>query len=370
MIKALLTIALMLQPVFALAQSTKIRIGYLPVTNQTELIADELGLYKKHGLDVELVLFQTGPAAIQGLLSGDLQAVESAVVASLNLARQGIPLYFLTTGGMNTPATPAGTIIVRPDESRIKSFSDLKGRKIAQLGKGTITHLRLLSAIRMAELQPSDVAEIHAPFPAMGGLLQSGQVDAAYAWPPYDTIMLQMGQGKLLTTDAAWNPYSVINVFTVRKDWADKNEKSVRQLVRVNVEANRWINSHPERARDILGRRLKLQPKVAAEMRMFHFPRNGYQLMPSIWENYFLMVSSGQMKPLPSPSAVIESYWIDPARKFIQPVLDEMGIEEDRIANEMLNTALPNLPQPVQTYWATWEKTMAASQTEAQGVKR
>ena len=48
------------------AHAQKIAIGHMPVTNQVEVVAAERGFYKKHGLDVELKLFQTG------LFLGDL----------------------------------------------------------------------------------------------------------------------------------------------------------------------------------------------------------------------------------------------------------------------------------------------------------
>src|SRR5262249_41019117 len=89
----------------------KVAVGHMPVTNQSDIIAEEQGFYKKYGLDVELKLFQTGPNALQGLLSGDLQMVEAGGAPMLNLAAQNLPLYFLVTGGINTPDHPAGAIM-------------------------------------------------------------------------------------------------------------------------------------------------------------------------------------------------------------------------------------------------------------------
>ena len=50
-------------------------------------------------------------------------------------------------------------------------------------------------------------------------------------------------------------------------------------------------------------------------MRMFYFPRNGYQLMPSIWDFYYLMVKTGELQPMADPKQVIQTYWIEPARE-------------------------------------------------------
>ena len=90
------------------AVAETIKIGHMPVINQSDIVSEELGMYKKYGLDVELKLFQTGPAALQGLLSGDLEVVEAGGVPMLNLAAQNLPLYFLVSGGINSPKNPVG----------------------------------------------------------------------------------------------------------------------------------------------------------------------------------------------------------------------------------------------------------------------
>ncbi len=333
-----------------------ITIGHMPVINQSEVVAEELGLYKKYGLDVQLKLFQTGPAALQGLLSGDLQMVEAGGAPMLNLAAQNLPLYFLASGGINSPQNPAGAIMVRNDEKSIKSFADLKGKKLGQLGKSTITYFWLFNAAARYNMQRNDFQEIFVPFPQMGGLLASGQVDAVYAWPPFDTLISEAGQGRILLDDTEFNPYAVINAMIVRRDWADKNPEAVRNLIKASIEAGRWIDDHPDEAREIIGKKLKLPEAVYRKMRMFHFPRNGYQLMPSIWDSYYLMVKAGELQPFADPKAVFQKYWIEPAQKFITPAVAELGVQKDAVVENVLKIKLPNLSGDLSQYLAPWER--------------
>jgi NitT/TauT family transport system substrate-binding protein len=338
------------------AAAETITIGHMPVINQTELVAAQIGMYKKYGLDVQLKLFQTGAAALQGLLSGDLQAVEAGGAPMLNLAAQNLPLYFLVSGGINTPKDPAGSIMIRPDDESIKSFADLKGKKVGQLGKSTITYFWLFNAADLYKMKRNDFQEVFVPFPQMGGLLASKQVDAVYAWPPFDTLISEAGQGRILVDDTAFNPYAVINAMIVRKDWADKNPEDVKNLIKAAVETGRWINDNQAEAREIIGKKLNLPAAVYSKMRMFHFPRNGYQLMPSIWDSYFLMMKAGEFKPFADPKAVIQKYWIEPAEKFIKPAIDEIGFQKDPIITEILKIQLPNLSGPMDQYLAPWEQ--------------
>jgi ABC-type nitrate/sulfonate/bicarbonate transport system substrate-binding protein len=338
------------------AAAETITIGHMPVINQSEVVSEQLGLYKKYGLDVQLKLFTTGPTALQGLLSGDLQMVEAGGAPMLNLAAQNLPLYFLVSGGINSPQHPAGAIMIRPDDQSIKSFADLKGKKLGQLGKSTITYFWLYNAVARYGMGRNDFQEIFVPFPQMGGLLFSKQVDAVYAWPPFDTMIAQAGQGRTLIDDSEFNPYAVINAMIVRKDWADKNPQTIRSLIKVAIESGRWIDDHPTEAREIIGKKLNLSEPVYRNMRMFHFPRNGYQLMPSIWDSYYLMVKAGEYQPFADPKTVFDKYWIEPGQRFIGPALAEMGPQKDAVVESVLKIRLPNLSGPLEEYLAPWER--------------
>jgi ABC-type nitrate/sulfonate/bicarbonate transport system substrate-binding protein len=338
------------------AHAQKVAIGHMPVTNQVEVVAAQMGFYKKHGIDVELKLFQTGPSAMQALLAGDLQMVEAGGAPMWNLAAQNLPLYFLISGGINTPKNPAGAIMVRADDTAIKTFADLKGKKLGGLPKGTITELWLYNAVALHNFRKTDLQEVVVPFPQMGALLASKNIDAVYAWPPFTTLISQAGQGKVLTDDSAWNPYAVINGMIVRRDWAEKNADALKRLIKAQIEAGRWINDNQAQAREIIGKSLKLPEAAYKEMGMFHFPRNGYQLMPSIWDFYHLMVKSGQLKPFPDPKAVVNAYWYEPAAKFITPALTEVGRQDDPIVRDALKIRLMNLSGDLSQYLGPWER--------------
>jgi NitT/TauT family transport system substrate-binding protein len=350
------TVLALINFVSGAASAETISIGHMPVINQSEVVSEQQGFYSKYGLDVKLKLFQTGPAALQGLLSGDLQVVEAGGAPMLNLAAQNLPLYFLVSGGINSPKNPAGAIMVRPDEQSIKSFADLKGKKVGQLGKSTITYFWLFNATARYNMQRDDFQEVFVPFPQMGGLLASKQVDAVYAWPPFDTLISEAGQGRILIDDTEFNPYAVINAMIVRKDWADKNPETVRNLIKASIETGRWINDHQTEARAIIGKKLNLPESVYSKMRMFHFPGNGYQVMPSIWDSYYLMIKAGELQPFADPKAVIQKYWIEPSQRFVTPAVAELGNQKDPIIEEVLKIKLPNLSEDMDQYLAPWEK--------------
>jgi ABC-type nitrate/sulfonate/bicarbonate transport system substrate-binding protein len=333
-----------------------ITIGYLPIATQPEAVSESLGLFKKYGIDAHLQLFRNGPAALQALMSGDIQVVDGGAVPMLNMAAQGLPVYFLSSSGINTPEFPGGDIMIRKDETAIKSFADLKGRRVGQLAKGVNTYFWLWNATNKFGMERASFQEIFVPFPQMGALLASNQVDAVYTWHPYDTIIEQEGLGKKLTDDSTWNPYSQAGALVVKRDWADKNPDTVGKLVKISIETNRWIDDHPDEGREVIGKNMGLAESVYGAMARFYFPRNGYQLMPSIWDTYYLMVKSGEFQPLADPQSIINDYWIKPAERFIRPAVQELGVQDDPVVTRALSIRLENLPEPPEKYLPSFER--------------
>lgn len=347
-------LALAMQTTVAVAQ--KIKIGMLPLNHNTAMYAQELGLFKKYGLDVEVTIFQSGPAEVQAILSGEYVAGSFGPIPALNLASQGREFYYLAMDGYHTPQNPAAAIMIRPDDTSIKSFADLKGKSVAQLGAGTLTYMRLFTAADKYKMKRDDFREVFVPFAQLGQLLASKQVDAIYTFPPYDTLIAKAGQGRILVDDTDWTPYAVASFLGVSKGWADKNPDAVTKLVKVWIEAGRWVNDNPVAARKIAGRVLNLTDDVAAKMRMLYWPTNGYQMIPSIWDHYNMMVKTGQLKPVADPAKLIETYWIEPAQRFITPAVRELGAKPDPVTAAMLKLSLPYIEGDPAKYLAPWEK--------------
>jgi hypothetical protein len=65
--------------------------------------------------------------------------------------------------------------------------------------------------------------------------------------------------------------------------------------------------------------------------------------MPSIWDFYYLMVAKGQIQPFADPKSVMQTYWIDPADKFITPAPSALGRQDDPEVSNVLKIKLPNL---------------------------
>ena len=338
------------------AMAQKIKVGMLPLNHNTPMYAQEAGIFKKYGLDVEVVTFQAGPAMVQAVLSGDIVGGSFGPIPMLNLAANGAPVYALAMDGFHTPKHPAAAIMIRPDDSSIKSFNDLKGKNVGQLAAGTLTAMRLTMATEKYNMKRTDFREIFVPFPQMGQLLASKQVDAIYTWPPFDTLVQKAGQGKILVDDTEWTPYAVASHLGVSKAWADKNPEAAKNLAKAYIEAGRWVNDNPAEARKVAAKYMKLPDDVARDMRMMYWARNGLNIMPSIWDQYLMMVKTGVLKPVANPQAMMDTHYIQPGQRFVVPALRELGIQPDPLTDSLRKTKLHYLEGDVSKYLGPWER--------------
>ena len=129
----------------------------------------------------------------------------------------------------------------------------MKGKKLGGLPKGTITHLWVANALARYGMKRDELQEVFLPFPQMGGLLASKQVDAIYTWPPFITMTEQAGQGKVLVERCEVESICGLECDDRSPDWADANPQTVRALLKASIETHRWINDNVDAARTSIG---------------------------------------------------------------------------------------------------------------------
>ncbi|MCD1638583.1 ABC transporter substrate-binding protein [Pseudomonas stutzeri] len=175
--------ALLLLSAFAQAQE-KFKVGYIRVMDDAQaMVAHEAGLYKKHGLDVELIEFSSGTDLIKAIVGGQLDTGVLGFTNAVAWASKGADLKVV--GG----AQQGYHSIVALEGSGIEKVADLKGKILASQKEGSTADAVLRGVtLKSAELKSSDV-NIMGVSPAVAvQSLVSGRVDAAFLFEPYDRI--------------------------------------------------------------------------------------------------------------------------------------------------------------------------------------
>lgn len=333
----------------------RLKIGYLPANGLLSVYSEEAGFWKDAGLEVELFRAQGGPAILQALLSGAIPAGDVGVAPAVIAASRKLPFYFLTLASVSTPDHPLDRIMVRKD-SEIRSFRDLRGKTLAIPQKGTQPDAALVAAEKVFGIKKSEINLLPVPYPNMPQVLQQGQVDAIYPFPPADTVAEVQDGARTIAETSDFIPYVGFTTLAVRRDFADANPAVVRKLIKGAVNGQRWINANPKRASEVANTALSIPSGIRERTRSAYWSINALPVMANVHHLYELQVAGGIIDPVADVDAMMKSYFIDPALKFTLPALQELGMRPDPVLKRMLAANYPLLRKPTEAYHTAWDK--------------
>ena len=219
------TISLFSSP-SAIAQD-KMRLGLSSVSalHSAVWIAEQKGLFRKHGIEAEVIVTGQGAAAgISALLANDIQMTSSAGDALVSAALHGGETVMIA-GVVNKGLQ---RIMVRPE---IKTPADLKGKKVGVTRIGAVSHSVLLMILRRWNMSPTDVQIMQVgSSPNMLASLDKGGLDAAVITVPSMFVAEDRGYKVLLDLADTDIYYLQTMIATTRSYLKGNREKAVRFL--------------------------------------------------------------------------------------------------------------------------------------------
>ena len=166
---------ILFSPISSDAQD-KLRVGLSSVsaTSGSIWVAEEKGLFKKHGIDAEVIIIGGGASrVVSSLIAGEIQfsvgGGDSVIRSSLRGADTVVMASPLKTGLQR--------LMVRPE---IKTPAELKGKKVAITRFGSASHWVLQLFLRKWGMRMEDIQTVQlGSSPAMFASLEKGAVDGA-----------------------------------------------------------------------------------------------------------------------------------------------------------------------------------------------
>ena len=155
--------------------------------------------------------------------------------------------------------TGDGLAILVPKESTVKSFDELKGKKIAT-GRGSIGHQLLLAALESKGWSPADVQIVFLA-PADAKVAYSrGSVDAWSTWEPYvsqEEVLFQ--SRRILTAEGLTSGLSLqVATPTAIKDKRPELEDYLQRL----TKARAWALNNGQSYSETWGKLMNVAPSV------------------------------------------------------------------------------------------------------------
>jgi NitT/TauT family transport system substrate-binding protein len=193
--------------------------------NLPSWVANEAGIFKKNGLDVDLKLISGGAATMAALLADGIQIGQLGGSEALSATASGADLVVVAT------LAPVFPYVFMVPES-IKVAADLKGKKVGVSSRGGSADIATQVVLRAAGLDPTkDVTIIavgsHANRTAA---LASGAIQGAVDDPP-DSVELEARGFHVLFDLAKQKIPASQTVVMAKRAWAESHKDIVQRYV-------------------------------------------------------------------------------------------------------------------------------------------
>ncbi|MGA7487936.1 MAG: ABC transporter substrate-binding protein [Xanthobacteraceae bacterium] len=203
-------------------------------------IAYDRGFFKDEGLDVDLIVLDSGAKVIAPLGTGELDVGSGALsVGFWNALLRGVKFRIVADRGHTEPGYLYQTVFMRKDlidSGKFKSLKDLKGMRMGFAAQG-VTSLSLLNeAAKFAGIKFEDVSPVYLSFPQQIAALQNKALDGTFLIEPQATVAVNAGYGVRFMDTNEFYPHQQISVIfysdKFARDRKDVAEKFMRAWLR------------------------------------------------------------------------------------------------------------------------------------------
>ncbi|MGE5303090.1 MAG: ABC transporter substrate-binding protein [Alphaproteobacteria bacterium] len=249
-----------LLPSMGRAQSETVKLGDLAaISNAAIYIAIEKGFFKEQGVITEISNFASAAKQVPALVAGELEvSVGSASAGLFNAVAQQAPFRIVADKGQAREGFGFSLLTVRKDlvdSGQVKSFRDLKGKKIAILAKGNVQHYLVGKMAEEVGLTINDVELTFLNAPNQVTAFETKAIDAAYAVEPWPARFAERGVAVRFRT-----PDQVKGLGPVQIGVIIYSGKFIKERKPV---AQRWMNAYLKAA-ELFHNKGTKDPEIAA----------------------------------------------------------------------------------------------------------
>lgn len=222
-----------------------VKIGLLSIDDSLPFfMAEELGLYEKHNVKVELYTFQSAADKEAALEAGEIDGDMTDLVVTA-LIRKGGTGVQIVSNALGAVPTEGRFMLLAAPESGISKPQDLAGKEVA-VGNNTIVHYLSDTILAKAGLTDSEIKSTNIPALSLRlEALLNGTVDAAVLPDPLASLAVMQGAICVFDdTTSADNLSQSIVLF--RDDSLENKNAEIGRCMDAYFEAMEYINDNPD----------------------------------------------------------------------------------------------------------------------------
>lgn len=227
-------------------------------------VADAQGFFKKHGLKVEWIsvpLDQYTTALSAGITDF---APYADYAYFINVKDKGLDVREVVASSLLINPDAAGDGLFVPESSPIKSAAELKGKKVGMEGLSWSSAWFTLDYLGKQGVTKEDVAYVAVPQSQLENVLLSGDIDAAYFFPPGDAVLRKKGGFRQLFALSDLSGRKIVRGGSMAKNsLIEEKPELVRGYVAAIAEAADWANAHPAEVIKLGIERKRIEPEIA-----------------------------------------------------------------------------------------------------------
>jgi ABC-type nitrate/sulfonate/bicarbonate transport system substrate-binding protein len=254
--------------VFGAAAPLRVKIGTASFSSSTLSlwIAQEQGIFAKHGVEAQTILIRGGPTLVASLMAGDIDSAFTSGVSVLGAAAQGINVKMLTSISSRVSWKLMAA-------SQIRKATDLRGKRFGVQSIVGSTWMYSMVALEQLGLDPKrdNISFLSIGDPVtMAHALETGKIDAVVLDPVLSRGLMSKGFSLLLDLFQANVFFPGLGVGVTRA-FLEQNDPTVERVVTALTESLAFIQvpaNKPTVLKSMM-KNLRMTDPVAAE--------NGYQ---------------------------------------------------------------------------------------------
>ncbi|HMV96527.1 MAG TPA: MetQ/NlpA family ABC transporter substrate-binding protein [Anaerolineales bacterium] len=254
-------------------ETVTLKIAVLPIIDTLPMyVAQQEGLFAKHGVNVEFVPVASAPERDQLVGAGQADGMVNETISVMLFNKEKVQVQAVRYA--LRPTENAGHFfIIASAKSGITDAQGLKGIEIG-VSQGTIIEYVTERLLQAEGLTSDEIKTIAVPkIPDRMALLASGELNAGVLPDPLGALAVQ--QGAVIVLDDSRHPEYGFSVISFRKEVIDANPAAIKAFLAAIEEATTMLNSDSKKYTSVLSDQKLVPPPLLASYAVPPFPTAG-----------------------------------------------------------------------------------------------
>ena len=224
-----------------------------------QYVGESTGIFKKHGLDASVILFDVGFLGTEAVVAGQAETAGTVEFPLMGLLARGadlvVPAIMITADDLKIVAL---TSIAKP--------ADLAGKRVAFIF-GSSAHYAFYRYCLRQGVAWDSVKTVNVPAAEQVAVLARGDVDAFVWLEPMVQRGLDVMRGRAhVLKPGIETAYRTRTYLEMSRAWVERNPDATVALLRALIECDAFVRAEPRKTAEIAAKKLNIPADTAAEL--------------------------------------------------------------------------------------------------------